>query len=142
MDDPLADLPASRLAWNSTNLQFYFHYTTRVAAQIIRHTARYEVSRRHARSGMYVTDLAPGSRSSIQLLNVLCDGTRDVERTQAVVVIARDGPIAFDRPKGMTAPNAWYHAADPGTVLDLRLQVAGWGAKEAGVWRLSRALFI
>ena len=134
----LVDLAASRLAWNCLEQEFWFHYTDRAAARAIAGTRTYRVSERHPKApGLYVTPLQPGSCSCAELLNALFDGTRDIERTQAVVVLA-DGPLPLTR----TDASAWCHRAPAGTELDLSEHLVGWAAKEDGKWLHSPTLYI
>ncbi len=135
----LVDLSASSLAWNRLGQDFWFHCTDRAAAARAIAAARtYRVSERHPKApGLYVTSLQPGSCSSAELLNALFDGTREIARTQAVVVLF-GGPLKFMR----TGESAWCHRAPAGTELDLSEQFAGWGAKEDGRWLHSPALYL
>jgi hypothetical protein len=134
----LVDMPAANLAWNHLERDYWFHYTDRAAAQAIEATRTYRVSERHPKApGLYVTSLQPGACSCEELLNELFDGTRDIERTQAVVVLA-DSPLKFTR----TDTSAWCYRAPAGTELDLSEQLVGWAAKEGGKWLHSRTLYL
>jgi hypothetical protein len=134
----LVDLAASRLAWNRLEQDFWFHYTDRAAARAIAATRTYRVSERHPKApGLYVTSLQPGSCNSAELLDALFDGTRDIERTQAVVVLA-DAPLKFTR----TDASVWCHQAPAGTELDLGDHLVGWAAKEGGKWLHSPTLYL
>jgi hypothetical protein len=131
-------LEASRLAWNQTRDNFWFHYTDRTAARAIVASRRYLVSDHHPKApGLYVSDVQPGELSSVELLNALFDGTRDIERTQASVVL-RTGPIDFHR----VHRRAWWCPAPVGSALDLSTQLVGWAAIEDGQWVYSPSLYV
>lgn len=137
-DSELIDLPAAHLAWNRSERDFWFHYTERSAARAIAATRSYKVSERHRKApGLYVTPLHPGACSCAELLNQLFDGTRDIERTQAAIVLA-DGPLEFVRKDA----SVWCHSVPGGTELDLRAQLVGWAAKEDGKWLYSGTLYL
>jgi hypothetical protein len=126
------------LAWNRSDKQFWFHYTTRAAARAIATGGIYEVGDRHPKApGLYVSTLQPGAAGSEELLNALFDGTRDIERTHAAVVFA-DGPLMFER----ISEHAWRHSAPVGAELNLRDQIVGWAAIEQDIWLHSPSLYL
>lgn len=134
----LIRLAPSGLAWNQLPGPFYFHYTERTAARAIAATRAYDVGDRHLKTpGLYVASCHPGALGAEELLNAIFDGTREIERTRAAVVLA-EGPLAFVR----VAAWAWYHAAATGTRLDLTEQLVGWAAIEGDQWFYSPSLYI
>jgi hypothetical protein len=134
----LVRLEASRLAWNQSPDQFWFHYTDRTAARAIVASLTYLVGDHHPKApGLYVSDVQPGALSTRELLNALFDGTRDIERTQAAVVLT-DGAINFHR----VNRRAWWCPAPVGTELDLTTQLVGWAALEGGQWLYSPSLYV
>jgi hypothetical protein len=136
-NEPVLGEPA-KLAWNQLPGPFFFHYTDRAAARAIVADRIYDVGARHPKApGFYVTQSQPGELTGVQLLNAIFDGMRDIERTQAVVVLA-DGPLRFTR----VGARAWRHSAPAGTRLVLTSQIVGWAAIERGVWRYSPSLHV
>jgi hypothetical protein len=134
----LVALDPADLAWNRSDEQFWFHYTDRGAALAIATTGIYKIGDRHPKTpGMYVTQLQPGAVGSQELLDALFDGTRDIERTQAAVVLA-DGPLTFSR----VSERAWRYSAPVGTELDLGEQIVGWAANERGTWLHSPSVYL
>jgi hypothetical protein len=111
------DVPLDRLAWNRLEGPYRFHYTTRFAAQMIVGSETYIVGARAA-PGLYVTDIMPGELTDTQLLNALLDGTRELERVQAAVVLHDD--IAL--PLVQCGARSYVHAAPPGERGRIRVQ--------------------
>ena len=136
--DGLVEGIPSRLVWNLEPGAHWFHYTTPAAARAIYETGFYVVGDRGSRPGLYITTIQPGTLSSNDLLNALFDGTRDLGRTEAVVVLRKDAAPAFTRVRGRSA---WRHAADPGAELDLRDSLVGWAAYDGSKWMYHPALF-
>jgi hypothetical protein len=87
--------------------------------------------------GLYVTTAQPGALGSEELLNALFDGTRDIERTQATVVIA-DGAVTFER----VSEHAWRYSAPVNTELDLADQIVGWAVFERDTWMYSPGVYL
>lgn len=88
----------TELAWNQLPGPYFFHYTDRAAARAIMADKVYDVGERHPKSpGLYVTQSQPGELTDEALLNAIFDGMRDIERTQAVVVLT-DAPLQFTVP--------------------------------------------
>jgi hypothetical protein len=131
-----ADVPLDRLAWNRLDERFWFHYTTVFASAVIVAQARYIVGER-SRPGLYVSDLAPGSLSDQDMLNALLDGTRELERVQAAVVLADDPALPFVR----EGRSAWVHAVPAGTSLDLEDIVVGRAFQRDGLWHYDETLW-
>jgi hypothetical protein len=131
-----ADVPLDQLAWNRLDARFWFHYTTVYASRLIVGQGRYVVGGR-SRPGLYVSDLAPGALSDQDMLNALLDGTRELERVQAAVVLADDPALAFVR----EGRSAWVHAAPAGTRLDLADVVVGRAFQRDGLWRYDETLW-
>jgi hypothetical protein len=137
-DAELVRLAAGELAWNRLPGPFFFHYTDRTAARAIVATRAYDIGSRHPKTpGLYVTSYQPGQLTCEELLNAIFDGTRDIERTRAAVVMAAD-PLPFKR----VTPSAWRHAAPVGTRLDLTEQLFGWAAIEEEEWCYSPSLYV
>jgi hypothetical protein len=130
------DVPLRNLAWNRLPGPYWFHYTTRYAAEQIVLTAAYIVGER-ASPGLYVTDLMPGRLDDEQLLNALLDGMRQIERVQAAVVL-HDDPALSLVPDGQ---NAWVHAAAANAEIDLTDVVVGFAYKAQGLWHYERSLW-
>jgi hypothetical protein len=86
---------------------------------------------------LYVSDLAPGSLSDEDMLNALLDGTRELERVQAAVVLADDPALAFVR----EGRSAWVHVAPAGTSLDLEDIVVGRAFQGDGLWHYDETLW-
>lgn len=128
----------TELAWNQLPGPFFFHYTDRAAARAIVADKSYDVSGRHPKSpGLYVTQCQPGELSGETLLNAIFDGMRDIERTQAVVVLT-SAPLRFAR----IGERAWCHSAPVGARLTLTSQIVGWAAIEGGLWWYSPSLYV
>lgn len=136
MDDLIRTEPA-RLVWNSTESDYWFHYTSPTAAEKIYETGAYVIGSR-SKAGLYVTNAQPGFLSEEQLLNNLFDGTRDMERTKGTLVLLRDdSQLRFERVSKL----GWWKAASPGDVIDLRPHVVGWCAIVGGEWAYHRGLY-
>jgi hypothetical protein len=134
----LVVLDAADLAWNRSDERFWFHYTDRDAALAIATGGIYEVGDQHPKApGLYVTTVQPGALGSEELLNALFDGTRDIERTQATVVIA-DGAVTFER----VSEHAWRYSAPVNTELDLADQIVGWAVFERDMWMYSPGVYL
>lgn len=137
-DGELVALDPADLAWNRSDEQFWFHYTTRAAARAIARRGRYKVGESHPKApGLYVTALQPGALASEELLNALFDGTRDLDRTQAAVVFAA-GELSFER----VGEHTWRYAAPMNTELGVRRQIVGWGAFEQETWIFSPGVYL
>ncbi len=130
------DVPLDRLAWNRLEGPYRFHYTTRFAAQMIVGSETYIVGARAA-PGLYVTDIMPGELTDTQLLNALLDGTRELERVQAAVVLHDD--IAL--PLVQNGARSYVHAAPPGEKLALDGIVVGYAYKQDGLWHYEKSLW-
>jgi hypothetical protein len=136
-DGELVALDPADLAWNRSDEQFWFHYTTRAAARAIATRGRYKVGDNHPKApGVYVSTLQPGALGSEELLNALFDGTRDIDRTQAAVVFAA-GELSFER----VGEHTWRYAAPMNTELGVRRQIVGWGAFEQETWIYSSGVY-
>jgi hypothetical protein len=133
----LIQRPSTGLAWNQLSGPYFFHYTDRAAARAIMADKVYDVGERHPKSpGLYVTQSQPGELSDEALLNAIFDGMRDIERTQAAVVLT-DAPLQFTR----VGEKEWCHSAPAGARLLLTSQIVGWAAIEGGLWRYSPSLY-
>lgn len=130
------NVPLSDLAWNRLPGPYWFHYTTRHAAEEIVRTVAYIVGER-ASPGLYVTHLMPGQLDDEQLLNALLDGTRQLERVQAAVVLHDDPALPLVR----DGPNAWVHPAPPNAEIELTDIVVGHAYKADGLWHYERSLW-
>lgn len=133
--DPSVDM--SRLAWNRSDAPFWFHYTTRTAAEAITLEEEYLVLVARKPSGLYVTDVQPGALEDDELLRALFDGTREVERVQAAAVLADDSALQLKK----VGRNAWVHEAPKGSSVSLEGIAVGFAWQEDSVWHYSRSLW-
>jgi hypothetical protein len=127
----------SRLVWNRGEGEFRFHYTMRFAAETIVRTEQYAVLVDRTPSGLYVTDIQPGSLEDCEILSALFDGARDVERVQAAVVLADDPALPLKK----VGRNAWVHEAPKGSAVPLVGIAVGYAWQEDSLWLYSRSLW-
>ncbi len=131
-------IPLAKLAWNRPDMgPYWFHYTTRPAAARIVQEQVYRVLGARTPAGLYVTSIHPGQLDDEELLNRIFDGTREIERVQAAVVLHDDPALPLNRIGG----SAWVYQAPQGTDIPLDGIVVGGAFKQGGLWHYDRSLW-
>ena len=131
-----------RHVWELSGVHVWFHYTTLEHAREIAARRQYVVSAKgHQRvgAGLFLTNIAPASKSEEEILKDLFAFRRPPDVLQGVIVLARNEELL---PVERFAQHQWVHRASPGSVLDLRPLFLGYGQRNEfnGEWIFSDGL--
>ena len=133
-----------RHAWEASGVHVWFHYTTLEHAREIAAQRRYVVSGKgHQRvgSGLFLTNIAPGSKDEDEMRKDLFAYQRPPDLLQGVIVLARNEDVL---PTEQYAQHKWVHRAPAGAVLDLTETFLGYGQRNEfnGEWIFSDSLHV
>jgi len=131
-------------AWEVSGVHVWFHYTTLEHASEIAARRCYVVSGKgHQRvgAGLFLTNVAPGSKNDDDILKDLFAYQRPPDVLQGVIVLARNEELL---PIEQFAQHKWVHRVPAGSVVDLTPLFLGYGQRNEfnGEWIFSDSLHV